>query len=435
MVIYRVSSKRHWWLIMGSLIIILACLFIGCDGGDGGELETTNKFGSLAFQIQWEKAGTSSAFLGYSDQVAGLTELDCEEEGVFWINAIIYNQSNQYITESGPWPCGAHATTISVPEGSDQTIVIFGKNAANEILYRGQKSNIDVSENKITDAGLIVAYHFLPTGGNDTDCETTVNHSWPAIQSAASYEFQIATDVSFASLKVNMIVDDTETGCIPGPIDSGYYWRVRAIDFDEYTGAWSQIWVHGTPPPPGPLPAPTGGNVADGKCEAGSYYFFWDEVSSARSYDIQVSTNDSLANPVVDENVNNPTDCIPLSSDIYYWRVRTISDESESAWSEIWVLDIPPAPTGGNSNFCYNTGSATFRSFAWQAVQSAASYHFQLSTDNSFTNLQYEININNGEDPTTICLGLAPNVTIYWRVNTIGENRLRSAWSQTWLYP
>lgn len=339
MVIYRVFSKRPRWLIQGGLLIFWVCLFIGCGGG---EFESTNKSGSLTFQIQWETVGTSTAYFNNTDHVAILSEIDCEEEGVFWINAKLYDRSSKYITEEG-WHCSAHAGTISnIPTGSDHMIVISGKNADSKILYRGYKTKIDVLENQITDAGLIVMYSFVPTGGHDTYCtEPDYNFSWQPVRSAASYEFQISTDISFSSIETNMIVDDPETTCTPGPNTAGYYWRVRAIDFDGLLGAWSQVWVHGTPLPPGPPAAPTGGTTYN--CiDMSGRHFTWGIVPMAASYELQISI------PGGDTNFTNffgtivynpPSECLNFGDGDYphYWRVRTIGQNGLlSAWSLIW---------------------------------------------------------------------------------------------------
>ncbi len=240
--IYRLAFKRIRWLVPGVLVVVFIGLFINC-GGD--ESETTNKTGSLAFQVQWE--GTdASVSSDPSAPSAGQEALDCDGGGVYWVNAIIYDRINQYITESDPWHCYAHTGILDIPAGSDRKIVIFGKNANNEILYRGQKSHINVAENRITDAGLIVAHYFVPTGGDSTLCDVYpyADYSWQAVKSATSYEFQFAADESFASLKVNMIVEDPETGCFyfDGAYGATYYWRVRAIDFDGFKSAWSQTW-------------------------------------------------------------------------------------------------------------------------------------------------------------------------------------------------
>jgi len=255
---------------------------------------------------------------------------------------IVYNSSNQYLTESEQWPCGAHAGTIgNIPVGSDLTIVIFGKNAANEILYRGYKSNVDISENQVTDAGLLKMYYFVPTDGNDTNCETTVNHSWKAVQSAASYEFQMATDVFFTSIDGSMTVDGPKTGCIPHPDSSGHYWRVRAIDFDGLKSAWSQIWVHGSPLPPGPPPAPTGGTTVG--CNDGTgTRFNWAIVPAAASYELQISipAGDATFTNFFGEIVANPpSQCLGLTGgdNPYYWRIRTIGQNGLlSVWSQVW---------------------------------------------------------------------------------------------------
>jgi hypothetical protein len=236
---YQVVFKRSRGLINGMLAGFTLCLFISC-GGDSSE--SAGQTGSLSFQIQWETVGSD-----ISGQVADPSGIDCDGEGVFWVNAVIYDRLNQYITESDPWHCYAHAGTMEVPAGSDRKVVIFGKNAANEILYRGQKSHINISGNRITDAGLIVANYFVPTDGDSTYCGTYPNYyfSWKAVKSAASYEFQIARDISFESLMVSVIIDNPKTDCYSlNYIDNPYYWRVRSIDFDGFKSAWSQIWVH-----------------------------------------------------------------------------------------------------------------------------------------------------------------------------------------------
>ncbi len=341
MVIYRISSKIPRRPMIGWLIIfVVCCLFNSCGGG---ELEATDQTGSLSFQVQWENAGTSSVILDNPDEVADLAELNCEEEGVFWVNVILYDQTNQYIYESDPpWQCSAHGGTINVPAGSGRKVAIFGENAANEILYRGIKSNINIFENRITDAGLIVARYFVPTGGNTTNCETTVNHSWQAVYSATSYEFQLSTDVTFARIEGSMMVTNPQTGCIPRPNTSGHYWRVRAIDFDGLIGAWSQIWVYGTPSEA--PPAPIGGiSIA---CEPYPYHSFaWQAVQSATSYEFQLSRDIAFASLRVNVFVDAPgTICydLPYGGNPYFWRVRSIGDNGlTSGWSFIWTHNTP----------------------------------------------------------------------------------------------
>jgi hypothetical protein len=320
-------------------MIFWVCLFIGCGGG---ESETTDKSGSLSFQIQWETAGTSSVAFDNTDQAVIPTELDCEEEGVFWVNVKLYDRSNKYLTEEG-WHCSAHAGTIgSIPTGSDHMIVISGKSADNKVLYRGFKTKIDVRENQITNAGLIVMYPFVPVGGIETYCtEPYYNFSWQPVRSATSYEFHISTDISFSSLETNMIVDNPETGCTPGPNANGYYWRARAIDFDGLLGAWSQIWVHGSPLPPGPPPAPTGGATIGCDDMTGTR-FNWVIVPAAASYELQISfpSGDATFTNFMGVIVANPpSQCLGVMGDDnpYSWRVRTIGQNGLiSAWSQVW---------------------------------------------------------------------------------------------------
>jgi hypothetical protein len=52
----------------------------------------------------------------------------------------------------------------------------------------------------------------------------------------------LADNISFSHLIVNMQVDKAGTHCIYFSLPDYRYWRVRAIDFDGYKSAWSQIW-------------------------------------------------------------------------------------------------------------------------------------------------------------------------------------------------
>jgi hypothetical protein len=99
------------------------------------------------------------------------------------------------------------------------------------------------------------------------------------------YEFQVATDQSFAALAAAGVVDET-----PGQTryatdvdlatDRVYYWRVRASDHDT-TGVWAATQSFRTPvavaaPAPSPGPAPGGPCVSGNpeaivKCERSKY--------------------------------------------------------------------------------------------------------------------------------------------------------------------
>ncbi len=92
------------------------------------------------------------------------------------------------------------------------------------------------------------------------------NASWVGPVGGLTYEFQVATDQSFAKLATAAIVNEGsgETTFNSSPLTAGtvHYWRVRASD-GENSSSWSGTQLFRTPaapkPPPTPAPAPSGG--------------------------------------------------------------------------------------------------------------------------------------------------------------------------------
>jgi hypothetical protein len=116
---------------------------------------------------------------------------------------------------------------------------------------------------------------------------TVSNADRNAAVGGVAYEFQVATDQTFAVLVSAGVVDETpgQTGFVPpGDLatDVVHYWRVRASD-RETTGTWAAAQTFRTPlpvvappPAPGPGPAPGGPCVSSNpekivECERAKY--------------------------------------------------------------------------------------------------------------------------------------------------------------------
>lgn len=229
-----------WGLIFGFLIS-------GCDGGSDGPAGPTGK---LAFHVQWGTLGVSAASaVPEGDNSTQLAAMECEENGIFWVNAVVYDGSNnEYLTESELWHCDAHGGTIPfIPVGANRKIVLFGNNAEHKILYRGEVGNITVSANAVNNVGLINASYFVPTEGSyNIESET---FSWKSVAGASSYQLQVSRNIGFTDIEIDKTVDRASSGASGlFSLEDTHYWRVRSIDFDKRQSAWSHIWHFGAPP-------------------------------------------------------------------------------------------------------------------------------------------------------------------------------------------
>jgi photosystem II stability/assembly factor-like uncharacterized protein/fibronectin type 3 domain-containing protein len=75
----------------------------------------------------------------------------------------------------------------------------------------------------------------------------------------------------------------------------------------------------------------------------------WNSVDNVDSYDLQVSTSDDFATTVVDVNTTSTSyEVTGLNyNDEYFWRVRSLDEDIESNWSDVWSFS-----TAGDPNSC-----------------------------------------------------------------------------------
>ena len=168
----------------------------------------------------------------------------------------------------------------------------------------------------------------------------------------------------------------------------------------------------------------------------------WDDVPTADSYRIQLSTNSGFTTTAFDTSgvavsqltvpagkLNNNTQ--------YYWRVNATNLGGTSPWSTVWnfttILAAPIAPT-----LLLPTNGATGVSVTplldWNDVPSAASYQIQLSTNSGFTTTVYDTSVVAVSQLTVPAGKLNNNTQYYWRVNAtnvIGTGPWSTVWNFT----
>jgi hypothetical protein len=262
---------------------------------------------------------------------------------------------------------------------------------------------------------------------------------WEAVENAVNYSLQVSTTMDFSSTVVNIVgITDTEYQLSDLAFNTQYFWRVSASDGNS-TSYWSDVWsftTEGQEQYPAPMLVSPENNSTDLPL---NLILVWEELDLATSYTLQVSTNEGFTDFVLNESgieeIEYQINDLEYST-TYFWRVKSLSNEEESDWSEVWnfttideesplAAPVLIAPT----NDVINLELAV--QFAWNAVQNASSYNMQIATDSDFENIILN------ETEITDTSNQAANLTFYtqyfWRVKSL-SNEEESAWSEVWSF-
>ena len=169
--------------------------------------------------------------------------------------------------------------------------------------------------------------------------------------------------------------------------------------------------------------------------------FTWNSSAVATEYHLQVSTDSSFTKLVADmpgltitsQQVSGLTEGVT-----YYWHVNSSTVAVVSDWSSTWGFTTaappPPPPLSAPTLVSPPNGAIdqpTNITFNWNSVQSAAYYHFQLSTSSAFSTLIADDSSLTQVSKTVN--SLSNSTTYYWRVNAYNSGNT-SPWSQVWSF-
>ncbi len=181
----------------------------------------------------------------------------------------------------------------------------------------------------------------LPTDAA-ADSTGTPTFTWNSVTNGATYQIQVDTDSDFNS---PVSFDDTSatTSRTPGTAlaDGGYFWRVRAINIYDVSGAWSDTRTLTISIPPA-IPAlllPTDASTDS----TGTPTFSWESVENAANYQIQVDNNEDFESREFDDTAatTSRTPGTALANGIYHWRVRAINAyDTPGDWSPSRTVNI-----------------------------------------------------------------------------------------------
>jgi hypothetical protein len=161
-----------------------------------------------------------------------------------------------------------------------------------------------------------------------------------------SSHLQVADNPAFTSPVVDVDTNTGQAWAVTSPLPSGkLYWRVLGVDVYGAQGPPSAVNTITIKPPTGPLPAPVpefpanGATVTAGQQVA----FFWQPVTGAASYELQVANSSAFTPPLVlDRKVTgNQANTSKLPVGTLFWRVRAMDSlGNPGAWSVTFQLTV-----------------------------------------------------------------------------------------------
>ena len=284
---------------------------------------------------------------------------------------------------------------------------------------------------------------------------------WNKTVKANSYQIVISEEKFGDSLKtlLDEVVSDTTTNQIDTQLEynTRYSWKVRGMNTNISLGAqgsklflsgeWSDVWTFKTNRIENfkfSTISPSDGDILQDR-EA---ILIWENFTSLRNikvdqYHVQVSIDSAFNTYLISNKFITDTTFTTQQLEFdttHYWRVRAISGNDTSAWTETWsfkslksplIAPTPLTPFNGQ----INVGRIT--KFTWSKIDSSIAYQFQLSNYNekfTFIDIDTTINVKDGSDLETISFIFASPIKPYsqywWRIKSINVNKARSSeWS------
>ena len=260
------------------------------------------------------------------------------------------------------------------------------------------------------------------SGLADTIDRLLMAFEWPAVATASAYRVQLFAPGTPPRLLIDRRVDGARAE-LDAPPDGDYLLRVRAIDGQGLEGldAERRITVDARPVPPNLLEP-----AADAKLHGEPPKLWWSKPEGAVRYHVQVSSDASFADLVMDEPAldgERHTMAAEPPPGTYYWRAASIDGSGEKGPfgdpGSFRVLAVPAAVTASSE---VEDDRVTV---SWGKAANAAGYEFQLARDAEFTDLLVDETIN---DTRYTLTELEPD-EYYYRARGVSDEGVKGPYS------
>jgi len=268
---------------------------------------------------------------------------------------------------------------------------------------------------------------------------STPRFVWDAVEGAANYQFELATNPDFSPIRHWTDVNH-ESYTPPDAYEPGtYYWRVRAENSHRllYASEWSAVSTLNITLPFVSLVAPVMGNVVHSNPT-----FEWDPVVipgsesvygwSAPRYHLQVASSPDGFSPAFEDIVlDTPswTSWRSYPDDTYYWRVAVRdANNRDGPFSGVYtftkqspIVTLVEPITGTLSADPYPT-------FIWEPVDGAARYRIEIAQNPQFSPL---IDSALTENVAFTPLKAYATAQYYWRVAMVDRYNNYGPWTDS----
>ncbi|MEI6091108.1 MAG: T9SS type A sorting domain-containing protein [bacterium] len=205
------------------------------------------------------------------------------------------------------------------------------------------------------------------------DQSTTIKFRWYEVIGSKFYQLQISKNELFTDIVYSMdSLIQTEQYVEELEPEILYYWRVRAWNEESFgTSQWSNIWTFTTGKVTlvlrNPKTGSTGVNIPT--------LLLWFPATTAEYYNLQVAKDEDFVNVIFDKDSIFDTKWTLTKTDVavstdYFWRVKGVSKQYTTPWSDIWhfttastsikenelfsAIKLYPNPTGNNAELSIN---------------------------------------------------------------------------------
>ncbi len=252
--------------------------------------------------------------------------------------------------------------------------------------------------------------------------------TWTTAAEATSYALQVSTSADFSELVVDAEnISGTAYDVPTLAYGTLYHWRVQArnaFGIAPWSEARQFVTLAGGPTRVQPS-TPADENVVQGI----NALLIWGRVDGAETYHVQVGTQRTLNEPLVDvlalaDTAHAVTDLNPNT--MYYWRVRA-SNAGPFNWSETWSFSTSEQPPAAPILIAPADSAADVETrprFEWRSAPLAASYQLEVSTAPDFTASLFQVGLS---DTVFQAVELTFATDYYWRVQA--QNAGGTTWS------
>lgn len=248
----------------------------------------------------------------------------------------------------------------------------------------------------------------------------SVDLSWATSPGADLYEIQLSTNSSFPSTTATSTFTNPSTTLTAAQVfgfNTTYFWRVRAwITASACISDWSNSNSFRTSYDAAVLNTPLQGTTCYSLSSAS---FDWSDVSGASGYELNVATNPSFQNNVIEYSNTFSTSqaAIALSnaSSSYFWRARARDLGNTGQWSPTRFFETTSFPNSLGSPTFNATGVPVTAVFNWTPQGSVSFYTFEVATDSLFANKLTSTTISGSTNSRTVTLP-DYNRRYFWRM-------------------